>query len=252
LEYQVGYGVSDYLSFGIAGSFLSKSYENSYGPGSSRNGTSETVKSSGWKEPEIGLIWRASGDSDSSSKVHLFGGVRPKLQKAKSATSSSDGNVGIGGTIFDVSVALFKEVRSTEFSFTVKRTFNTVMTFEDASDSSRENQSDEHQETTISLGVQGQISGGVFIGGDLQFNDEEKYTTDSFANDRKVGTIDYGSRSAMALDVFSKFKIDERSLLVLTLSNLLNYSQPLTSNSTKYDSKFDSGNGVGISWMQEF
>jgi hypothetical protein len=196
-NYGFGFGVSNYLLVGLQGRVLMTSQTDyDYGPGSTLNGTSATYKKSGWEEPEIGAIWRVRDNTATKMRMNITGAVTPKIQTAKSSTKNSNGNGGVGGTRFHLGLGFFKEVKDTELQFKVQRTLQTVEKFENADDSTQTRESDDHQVTTITLGMQGFASDELTIGGNLVFQMGEKYSDSYYTNSTKTLTVDYDSSNS--------------------------------------------------------
>ncbi len=252
-NYAFGYGISEYLTLGLKGTvLLTGQTDYDYGIGSTLNGTSESYKRSGWQEPEIGAIWRIRNNEQSKMRINLTGSVKPKLQTAKYATTTSDGNNGIGGTQMMLGLGFFKEVKDVEFQFQVSRKLQTVAKAENASDSNRTTEADEHQSTELTLGLQGIASDQLSIGGNLVYDLEDKYSTSSFTGSTKTGTVDYDSASAATLELIGKMKIESDSMIQLTLRSLLTASVSAKVGTAKLDQRVDSGTQVDLAWIQEF
>lgn len=252
-KYLLSYGLSDYLALGIQGEIgISEKNDYTFGSGSTIEGTTESLKSSGWKEPEIAFRWRVRDNTESKVRIHILGGVTPKLQDAKYATSTNNGNKGIGGPLFNLGIQFFKEVRNLEFSFGFKKTLKAVTTRENASDSTKKSEADEHQSTDFNIGIQNNASDDFAVGGNLEFHMEDSYTVDFYTNGNPTSKTSYDDSTASAIEVFGKFRIEDQSILKLSIGQILNMSQSLKVGTTKLDSKLDSATAVQLTWIQEF
>lgn len=251
-NYTMGYGVANSLVLGILGQISSSTSDATYGPGSTSNGTSETSKSSGWAEPEIGLVWRARENSNTNGIIDLVASARPRLQTAKSSSNGSDGNEGIGGTQFSVSARFYKEVRNLQFSLIAKQNLQTVATFEDADNARNTREISQHQSTELTFGLEGRASEEFLFGANLSYARRDSFDSISFTAAGKGGTVNYGALTLTSAEVYAKFKIDESSVLRLSIDTLLNASQTANSGTTKIDVKYDTGTAFTVGWLQEF
>lgn len=251
-NYTLGYGLSNYLAIGLSGVYpLNSQTEYAYGAGSTVNGTNATFKTSGWQEPFLALVWRIRDNEATKMRVHLSAGVSPKMQKLKSASATAEGNNGNGGTQFYGNLSLFKEVKAIEFQFQIERKFYSVVKSEDAADSTKTSETDQHQSTTFQIGVQGLEAEKISFGGNLIFTMTDKYSVANFANGA-LSNLDYDSSNNSALELFGKFKLEEVSMLQLRAQSILNASFSAKSGTTKLDQNVDSGSYIELSWIQEF
>lgn len=251
LDYILGYGVSDYLALGVRGAIsLSDSTEYSYGPGSTLNGTSSKIKRTGWYEPEFGAYWRVNNNSESKLRIAVGAFVRPKLQKSKSATSTSDGNQGSGNNKYSLSASIYKEVKNLEFGFEVERNFLTLSESESASNLTETSESEAHELTMFKISLQGNISETAIFGGGLIFNSSEPYKSKNFTNTVVTSTTNYDSSQSSALQVVGILKIENTSMLKFTVQSIMDLSGGASVGATKLTSSA-TGSSLSLAWIQE-
>jgi len=251
--YRVGYGLSNYLTLGLQGRYIfSDNSDYTYGPGSTQNGTSSTNKSSGIEEPELAAILRIRNDESSKLRIDISAGVSPKLQKAKFATSSANGNEGIGGTKFRLGVNIYKEIKSLEFAFNLNRNFYSLQQFEDPSDPTKTTEHGEHQSTEIIAAIFKEVSEDFSLGGSLEFNIADSYQIDYLTNTSITTSLQYDSATSTGLSILGKYKLEENSLLQFGVGSILNYSQTASVGTTKLNISDVSATVFQLSWLQKF
>lgn len=250
-DYLLGYGISDNLALGVKGSIsLSDSTENTYGPGSTINGVSTTSKRTGWYEPEFAALWRIRNNVESKMRIHIGATAKPKLQKAKFATTSSDGNFGSGGNTYSVSAEIFKEVKNLEFGFSISRYFIQLSESQSASDSTKTSEDSEHESTNFRLSLYGATSEDIKVGGSLLLSSTDSYITDSLTNAVSTSKIKYDSSQSSALELVGILKIEKNSMLKFSIQTILDSTSGAVSGTNKLTAS-SSGNSLGLAWIQE-
>lgn len=253
LQYRLGYGFSDTFSLGIQGKYLfSEKRDISYGAGSTLNGTSETLKKSGVEEPVLAAAIRVYDNEASKARVHISGEVSPKLQTAKYATTTSDGNAGTGGNQYRFSVNVYKEVNTTEISFGLSRALIDLRKLEDPSDSQKLTEYAEHQNTEITIGAMKALTDSFSFGGNFGLHFGEGYKVTGYTGNQITSSIDYDSISASVINLTAKYKLAESSILIFDVTTLLNFSQSASSGMTKLNVGTASSTETRIGWLQSF
>ena len=252
-SYRVGYGFTDWFTLGIQGKYsISDKRDNSYGAGSSINGTSQSLKSSGIEEPEIAAAFRVYENEASHVRVNIYGGVSPKLQTAKYATPTSDGNAGTGANQYRFAVNIYKEVDTFEMSLGLSRTLIDLQKSEDPSNSQLITENSEHQTTEITIGALKQLTETLSIGAGFGLFFSEGYKATGYTNNQVTSNINYDSSSVSAIILTGKYQMTRSSVLILDFTTLLNMSQTATSGTVQLNIGDASSNTFRLGWLQSF
>ena len=98
----LGYGVNDNLQVALnITDLLEQKMDVTYGNGTTRSGQTDTIKSSGLRDPSIGLGWRSEGESGRGKVFDLFLAFSPSIGQSVTGSATESGNALRGGSRFD-------------------------------------------------------------------------------------------------------------------------------------------------------
>ncbi len=249
-SYRLAYGLADSITLDLQGKYsIKEKQENTFGPGSINNGTTESSKSSGVQEPEIKTTFRVYENQSSKVRVHIVGGYSPKIQTATYATQNSDGNAGTGGNQYNISAAIYKEVETVEITLGLTRNFIDLKKTEDPNDSQKLTENAEHQSTEITIGALKQISEKYTLGAGFGLLLTDGYQITGFTGNQVTSNLNYDSSSGTAINLVSKYQMTDSSLLIFDFINLLTYSQTATAGTTQLNIGDISSQTFRLGWM---
>jgi hypothetical protein len=253
LSYRLGYGLTDSLTLGLQGKYLiGEKTENSYGPGSTLNGATNSLKSSGAEEPELNATLNVYNNASSNVRVNITAGISPKLQTSKYATTTSDGNAGTGANQYRLMIGFYKEVESVEMTFALERSFVDLKKTEDPSDSQKLTEYAESQKTEITVGALKQMTDSLSLGAAFGLILSEGYKVTGYTGNQITSSVNYDASSGTAVDLVAKYKATESTLITFDVASLLNYSQTAKSGTTQLNIGDASSNSYRLAWMQIF
>jgi len=253
LQLGLGYGISDLFVIGAKAAYVgSQNIESTFGVGSTKNGTTENYKSSGLIDPEFIAMYRVGDYQKKRAKIHLLVGLSPKIQNAKSSTATSNGNVANGNNRLRVGVTFYKEVKNTEFYITAQRAYNSLSSSENAADSTKTTEDDEHQSTGFKFGFLNSFSDDLSLGSELIFSVAEGYDSKSHTNTQLTSKVSYDSQNYTGVAFQGKYKLTDESFVSARLEKLINAELSFSSGGTKLSSTDFNGIYITMAYTTTF
>ncbi len=245
-QYQMLYGFSSKWAGGIGIEYETNTDRTSYGIASANNGLVEVEKSKGFEDPIFAFIYNPMGIDKNEYNMNFAFTFAPKIQKAKHATTSKDGNSARGNTAL-----------STEINWGKKGSFSWAWTLGLIYEGEEKSVSSENTNSTIITSSYMSI----LIENKLQWILSSKYSIDLFSTFYRVGDyeIKYSNGTEVflegisAVELVTNFNIElqEQTYLIFSIKGgaLSELESKRGNQILKTDTDYS---GIGVEFKKQF